>query len=110
MIGHIAAAIDLVDFDSLRVQDIVRREDVFAMRVTAKSEDWRVFQKNEGVGYLTGFALGYELPLYAQSFCIAGATEVEEVDDHVELECMKKDAACGGVLLVWMDYAFSDIP
>ena len=82
VIGDVASAVDLVDFDAALGEEIVGREDVGAGGVAAEGEDRRVFEEEERVADGSRFARGYDIGLDAEAFGVGDAAELEEVDVH----------------------------
>ena len=86
VVGDVAAAVDLVDFDAFGRQEFVGGEDVAALGVAAEGEDGWMLEEDEGVGDGVGFACGDEFGLEAEAFGVGGAGEVEQVDKAHGLE------------------------
>jgi hypothetical protein len=91
VIGDVATAVDLVDFDAALGEELVGREDIGAAGVAAEGEDRRVFEEEERVADGSRFACGYDLGLDAEAFGVGDAAELEEVDVH------RMSGALGGV-------------
>jgi len=83
VIGHIAAAVDLVNFNALLREQFVRRKDVGARAVAAQRQHRRMLHQQQRVADSTGLARSHNLILNAQAFRIGNAPELEEMDDAI---------------------------
>ena len=82
VVGDVAAAVDLVDFDAFGCESLVGEEDVGAGRVAAEGEDGRVLEEDQGVADFIRFAGSDDFGLDAQTFKVGDATKLEKVDVH----------------------------
>ena len=77
VIGHVPAAVDLVEGNAARGQQLIGRENVGAPRVAAQREHGRVLEQQQHVADAPRGAQGDEFFLQAQRFAVVHAAEIE---------------------------------
>ena len=83
VIGHVAAAADLVNGDAAAGQQLVRGKNVRAVRVTAQRNHRRMFEQKQ---HVPDAALGDErghLRLEAQTFAVLHAAEIKRLNHRL---------------------------
>jgi hypothetical protein len=86
VIGHVAAAIDLVNGDAAPLEQLLRGQNVGSIRVAPQREHRRMLQQQQ---HILRTAFGYQpgnLRLQAQPFVVIHAPEIE-VLNHRPLDC-----------------------
>ena len=82
VIGDVAAAVDLVDFDLFLGEEFVGCEDVGAGAVAAEGENGWVLEEEERVANAVGLARGDDVVHCADAFGVGDSAELEEVNVH----------------------------
>jgi hypothetical protein len=80
VVGHVAAAVDLVEGDAAAFEQLVRCQNVGTVGVTAQGEHGRVLQQQEHVADAILLAEIDELGLETQGLGVVDAAEIEGVD------------------------------
>ena len=80
VVGHVAAAVDLVEGNAAALEQLVRRQNVGTVGVAAQGEHGRMLQQQEHVGDAILLAEIDELGLQAQGLGVVDAAEIEVLD------------------------------
>ena len=80
VVGHVAAAVDLVQLDAAGGEELIAGEDVGAGRVAAEGDDGRMLQQQQRVADEACLARGNHAGLDGEAFGVRNAAEMEEVD------------------------------
>ena len=80
MIGHVAAAIGVVEFDARAGQKLGVGQNIFLVRVAAHGDDGRMFDDQELIGNLAALAALHQRALQLEGLGVAHAAQIAQLE------------------------------